>query len=433
MRAAPLLALLASTALADVTIEPPVWQSTPGGILMPASTQVRIPGGFMVEAPGSLPAAPQYWKVIESQPQRPARVNSGGGASPPVVVSAPRRDQRFREFRTSVSGVDVWLRIPSVFVTLPDVKIALPDPIGQPGRPPVLSTLAAPQNPSSSNIPGRTEPETPYERSMYRLYPGAKNSPAGWVQRRDQVLSAPADQRTSAVQNLVRDAAMAAKIKNAVRPHIYSIPRVISQPDPVTRLHELDPELTRDDSLAGRQAREAARVDNLVGFERAEALAAQGDFAAARTELIAVTALNPEDAVALQALTVLHLRAGDDFSASETFANAIGISPIYASPDYLKWGVAAVQASDAATRLTAVSQRNIGRDARNPLLLAASIRASQGPAHFQVAQRLLNKAAQADPGENTESLVLSLAAQWKLQTPARIGNRPTKPASDPHE
>jgi hypothetical protein len=433
--------LWASAALGGITVEPAAWQSTSSGVVVPADRRVTMPGQWSVEAPGAQAAPPQYWKVVETPPRPVAdaavRIPRGGGARAPVMSQQPVNGVRF--YRSSIGGLDVWVRIPALFLTLPTFKVALPDPLGQAGRPPTLGNVG------DGKVRGIGPPRsaevdlqrTPYGRSMAKLYPYVARTPDQWAQEREKVISAPTEQRVGATQQLLREAGLTKQVRKNLQPRTYSTRRWIPQSftgiNPVTQLHELDPQLIEDDSQAGRAAKEANRVAGLAGLERAEVLIQQGDRAGAQAELQATTGLNPEDGVAWGASAAVLILTGDDAEAVRAFARAIELSPAFSKIDFAKWGWSNVGVSDATTRLMGLAKRNSGAFAADALMLAATRRAWQG--NQGVAQRLLDQAKVREPGAERERVALAIASEWGLTgvSSTGIGNLRAKPASKESE
>ncbi len=432
--------LWASAALGGITVEPAAWQSTSSGVVVPADRRVMMPGQWSVEAPGTQAAPPQYWKVVETPPRRvvdAAVPIPKGGTRAPVPSQQPVKG--VRRYQTSVGGVDVWVRIPAVFLTLPTFKLALPDPLGQAGRPPTLGNVgdgevSVIRPPRSAEIDLM---RTPYGRSMAELYPFVARTPRQWEQARKQVMTAPQEQRTGATQQLLREAGLTKQVRKNLQPQAYSTrrwtPQAFSGVNPVTQLHELDPKLIEDDSQAGRALKEAARVAGLAGVERAEVLVQQGDMEQAKAELRATTGLKSEDGAAWGALAALHLGAGNDAEAVRAFGEAVRLSPVFCKIEFGKWGVSQTAASESATRLMGLSKRNSGAFAADALMLAATIRAWQG--NQAVAQRLLDQAKVREPGAERERTTLAIASEWGLAGVPRagIGNLRAKPASKESE
>lgn len=422
-------------ATAGVTIEPAAWQSNFSGMIVPSGRQVLVPGQWTVEAPGTAAALPQYWKVVEVPVQRAAvsvsqQPASGGGGRSGRSLHAQQTS--VRPVQATLAGVDVWVRIPSLFLTLPSFKMALPDPLGQPGRPPTTGSVGANANVSTVQAPTPPNAEvtrSAYGRSMVQLYPYLSRTPQQWEQERHKVLAAPPDQRVQATQTLLREAGLAQQVRRNLQPRVYSVPQINSGPDVVTNLHELDPKLLQDDSVAGLASRQAAEIASLSGLEKARWLQKSGDVVAARTELEATTALNPEDAVSLNALAVLQVRGLQVEAAAKAFGQAIRISPAFSKLDFSDWGVSPSVASESASRLMALAKRCSGRAAVDALLLAAAIRAGQG--NLPVARRLAEQAKVREPGVETESLIMAVSAQWIDNS--KNGNSGAKPASQDHE
>lgn len=430
----PFAALRCCTAItrAGVTLEPGNWQSASNGTIIPADRRVVLPGQVGIEAPGSSAAPPQYWKVVESAPRRPESTparsgdpSRGSQGRSPSYYSPP---SKFVPIRTSVSGVDVWVRIPALFLTLPTFQIAFPDPLGQSGRPPttgnvgdkgVQSTIGAPATADTTWM------STPYGRSMVKQYPYLGRSPQQWRQQREQALSSPPEMRPAAVQTYIREAALLQQVKHHLTPKVYSAPRAIIAPAHVTNLTELDPKLIEDTSTAGLAAQQQNRIANLRGMEKALALRDRGQFQLAREELLATVANAPEDAPSLNALALLHLGARQDAQAVESFIAALHISPVFGELKPTEWGLTLPAASEAASRLTSQAKRLGGTTGAQMLLLAAALRASTGQS--EVARRLAEQAWAMDTHGTIEELVLGLTSLWPESAPA--GNRKAKPAS----
>lgn len=426
------IAAITSSAGAGIVVEPGTWQSTYRGTVVPAGRVSGLPGNWVVESPGTAAAPPQYWKVVETSPRRPdpsQQPSGGGGGGPSRSVSyAPPPTQRV-PVKTSINGVDIWVRIPALMVQLPTFKLALPDPIGSAGRPPTTGQVGG-DGVSSTIGPPRDAldhswSQTPYGRSMIQQYPYLARSSQQWQQERDRALRAPVEQRPAAVQQFLREAGMLQQVRRTMQPRVYSVPRQIIAPSQHTNLQELDPKLIEDNSVQGQRDREEARIASLSGMEKAVILRDRGDLVAARQELSATVEQFPEDGTALSALTVLHLASRQDGEAVLRFIQALHLSPAFADLDESAWGLSGPAAAEAATRLTAQAKRTGGTNGAQMLLLAANLRASQG--QITTARRLAEQAWDMDQGKTLEDAVLGLMSLWPDSSPP--GNRKAKPAS----